>query len=77
MIPQRVKRQPSPSTIRGVDIIFPAAEQAGLGCVEAAAEMGKYIIGVDSDQAMLFSGSDEAKANVILSSVLKNVGDSS
>ncbi len=38
--------------------------------------MGKYIIGVDSDQAMLFSGSDEAKANVILSSVLKNVGDS-
>ena len=73
MIPQRVKRQLSPSTI---DIIFPAAEQAGLGCVEAAAEMGKYIIGVDSDQAMLFSGSDEAKANVILSSVLKNVGDS-
>ena len=61
---------------QGVDIIFPAAEQAGLGCVEAAAEMGKYIIGVDSDQAMLFSGSDEAKANVILSSVLKNVGDS-
>ena len=61
---------------QGVDIIFPAAEQAGLGCVEAAAEMGKYIIGVDSDQAMLFSGSDEDKANVILSSVLKNVGDS-
>ena len=36
----------------------------------------KVFIGVDSDQAMLFSGSDEAKANVILSSVLKNVGDS-
>lgn len=61
---------------QGVDIIFPAAEQAGLGCVEAAAEMDKYIIGVDSDQAMLFSGTDEAKANVILTSVLKNVGDS-
>ena len=61
---------------QGVDIIFPAAEQAGLGCVEAAAEMNKYIIGVDSDQAMLFSGTDEAKANVILTSVLKEVGNS-
>lgn len=61
---------------QGVDIIFPAAEQAGLGCVDAAVEMGKYIIGVDSDQSMLFAGSDEAKANTILTSVLKNVGES-
>ncbi len=61
---------------QGVDIIFPAAEQAGLGCVEAAVEMDKYIIGVDSDQSMLFAGVDEDKANVILTSVLKNVGDS-
>ena len=61
---------------QGVDIIFPAAEQAGLGCVEAAVEMGKYIIGVDSDQSMLFAGVDEDKANVILTSVFKNVGDS-
>lgn len=61
---------------QGVDIVFPAAEQAGLGCVEAAVEMGKYIIGVDSDQSMLFAGVDEDKANVILTSVLKNVGES-
>ncbi|MGL4208620.1 MAG: BMP family ABC transporter substrate-binding protein [Candidatus Adiutrix sp.] len=61
---------------RGVDITFPAAEQAGLGCVEAAKEMGRYIIGVDSDQAMLFKGIDEASANVILTSVLKNVDKS-
>ena len=61
---------------QGVDIIFPAAEQAGLGGVEAAVEMDKYIIGVDSDQSMLFAGVDEDKANVILTSVLKNVGDS-
>lgn len=61
---------------QGVDIIFPAAEQAGLGCVDAAVEMGKYIIGVDSDQSMLFAGSDEDKANTILTSVLKNVGES-
>ena len=38
--------------------------------------MDKYIIGVDSDQSMLFAGVDEDKANVILTSVLKNVGDS-
>jgi basic membrane protein A len=61
---------------QGVDIVFPAAEQAGLGCVEAAVEMGKYYIGVDSDQSMLFAGSNEEKANAILTSVLKNVGSS-
>lgn len=61
---------------QGADIIFPAAEQAGLGCVEAAKERGKYIIGVDSDQSMLFKGTDEDSANVILTSVLKNVDKS-
>jgi basic membrane protein A len=61
---------------QGADIVFPAAEQAGLGCVEAAKELGKYIIGVDSDQAMLFKGTDEASANAILTSVLKNVDKS-
>jgi basic membrane protein A len=57
-------------------LTFPAAEQAGLGCVEAAVDMGKYIIGVDSDQAMLFDESSPAKSNVILTSVLKNVDKS-
>lgn len=61
---------------QGVDVVFPAAEQAGLGCVDAAVEMGKYTIGVDSDQSMLFAGSDEKKANTILTSVMKNVGES-
>lgn len=61
---------------QGVDIVFPAAEQAGLGCVEAAVELGKYYIGVDSDQSMLFAGVDEEKANAILTSALKNVGNS-
>ena len=61
---------------QGVDIIFPAAEQAGLGCVDAAVEQNKYIIGVDSDQAMLFQGVSEDKANAILTSVLKEVGNS-
>lgn len=61
---------------QGVDIIFPAAEQAGLGCIDAAVEQGKYIIGVDSDQALLYEGVDEDKANSILTSVLKEVGNS-
>ncbi|MGD1820213.1 MAG: BMP family ABC transporter substrate-binding protein [Pleomorphochaeta sp.] len=61
---------------QGVDITFPAAEQAGLGCVDAALDMGKYIIGVDSDQAMLFDESAPDKANIILTSVLKQVDKS-
>ncbi len=61
---------------QGVDILFPAAEQAGLGCVDAAVEQNKYIIGVDSDQALLFKGVSEEKANIILTSVLKEVGNS-
>ncbi len=60
----------------GVDVVFPAAETAGLGSIEAAKDAGKMALGVDSDQAMLYKGIDEAMANTILSSVLKNVGDS-
>jgi len=60
----------------GVDVLFPAAETAGLGAIEATKDAGKLAIGVDSDQAMLYKGTDEAMANTILSSVLKNVGDS-
>ncbi len=61
---------------QGVDIIFPAAMTAGLGVIEAAAEQDKYIIGVDSDQASLLGETDEEKANVILTSVVKEVGQS-
>ncbi len=61
---------------QGVDIIFPAAMTAGLGVIEAAAEQNKYIIGVDSDQAMLLKDSDPKKADVILTSVIKEVGES-
>nr|WP_072514141.1 BMP family ABC transporter substrate-binding protein [Ndongobacter massiliensis] len=61
---------------KGVDIIFPAAMTAGLGVVEAAAEQQKYVIGVDSDQASLLAETDPEKAEVILTSVIKNVGES-
>lgn len=61
---------------QGVDVIYTAAEQAGLGCVDAAVEMGKYVIGCDSDQGMLFKGVDEKKANAILTSAVKRVDES-
>ncbi len=58
------------------DIVFPVASQAGLGALDAAKSEKKYAIGVDSDQSMLFKDSDEEKANLILSSVLKRVDNS-
>lgn len=58
------------------DIVFSVASQAGLGVLDAAKSQNKYVIGVDSDQSMLFKDSDPAKANLILTSVLKRVDNS-
>jgi basic membrane protein A len=49
---------------RGVDIIFQVANQTGLGVIDAAKAMGKYVIGVDVDQSPL------APNNVIASCLL-------
>lgn len=58
-------------------MIFNVAGGSGNGLIEAGVERHKYVLGVDSDQAMLFlKNGEEAKANVIPTSVLKNVGDS-
>lgn len=66
----------------GAEIIFQAASQSGLGCIDAASELfktkgiEKYIIGVDSDQYNYFSTGDTAdldKARRIVTSVLKRV----
>ncbi len=54
------------------DVIYHAAGRAGLGLFDAAAETGKYAIGVDTDQASLF-GSEPAKAAQILTSTMKRV----
>lgn len=61
---------------QGADIIFTAAGAAGLGTLDAAKSLGKYAIGVDSDQAMLFDTSDTAKAKLIPTSVMKRVDNS-
>lgn len=60
----------------GVDIIFPAAGPTGLGVIEAAKENSKYIIGVDSDQAAGYvANGDNETASIIVSSMIKNVGN--
>ena len=52
---------------RGADIIFQVAGKTGEGVFEAAAEMGKYAIGVDSDQRYI-------NPDVIVASMVKRVG---
>ncbi len=58
-----------------VSILFAAASQAGIGCIEAAKLGGKTIIGVDSDQYAYYKDSDPDKAAVIVTSIEKRVGD--
>lgn len=50
----------------GVDIIFAAAGASGTGVLKAAAETGKYAIGVDSNQNGIYPGS-------VLTSMVKKV----
>ncbi|MDW7672855.1 MAG: BMP family ABC transporter substrate-binding protein [Bacillota bacterium] len=59
----------------GADIIFSAAGSAGLGQIAAAKELNRYAIGVDNDQGKQFERSDPAKANHILTSVVKRIGN--
>jgi len=57
----------------GADIIFSCASTAGDGTMQAGKEVGKFIIGVDSDQAMLYKETDGEQAELIPTSVLKRV----
>ncbi|MDT3844724.1 MAG: BMP family ABC transporter substrate-binding protein [Bacillota bacterium] len=59
----------------GVPIIFAAAGQSGLGVIDAAAEKGKLVIGVDSDQAMALKESQPELAEVVVTSAIKNIPD--
>ena len=54
-------------------MLFQAASQAGLGCFDAAKTKGKLAIGVDSDQYDYYASADPAKADTIVTSVLKRV----
>ncbi|MFZ2258380.1 MAG: BMP family ABC transporter substrate-binding protein [Clostridiaceae bacterium] len=54
---------------RGADIVYHAAGGVGLGLFDAAQEVDKYAMGVDSDQALIIPD----KADVILVSMMKRV----
>lgn len=58
---------------QGAGLVFQVAGGSGQGVIEAAAETGRWAIGVDSDQYALFREAYPARAAHILSSVLKNV----
>ncbi len=58
---------------QGADIAFNVAGETGLGGIDAAKEKGKYTLGVDSDQYLLFAETDPAKAANIVTSMMKNV----
>jgi basic membrane protein A len=51
---------------QGADVVFAAAGGSGLGVLQAAADSGKFSIGVDSNQNYLHPGS-------VLTSMLKRV----
>lgn len=57
----------------GVDVIFACAGNAGNGVIDAAKELNKYVIGVDSDQAKLYADTDPAKAEKIITSGYKTI----
>lgn len=52
---------------RGADIVFQVAGKTGEGVFEAAEELGKYAIGVDTDQRYI-------NPDVIVASMVKKVG---
>ena len=54
---------------KNADVIFQVADLTGMGVFEAAAEEGKFAIGVDKDQKYI-------NPDVIICSMLKKVGDS-
>jgi basic membrane protein A len=57
------------------DVIFVAASQAGLGVIDAAETSNRYVIGVDSDQYAYYKDSNPSRAQLIVTSVIKDVGD--
>lgn len=61
----------------GADMLFNVAGGTGVGLIEACVENDKYVLGVDSDQALMYEKNGKTDyAEAIPTSVLKNVGDS-
>lgn len=64
--PEEGYRLATEQFIQGADVIFAAAGASGLGVLKAAAEKGKYAIGVDTNQNGLYPGT-------VLTSMIKKV----
>lgn len=64
--PTRGKELATTQYRRGVDVIFAAAGASGLGVFDAAEEMDRFVIGVDSNQNWI-------KPGFVLTSMLKRV----
>jgi basic membrane protein A and related proteins len=64
--PAKGEEMATPQYNQGADVIFQVAGQTGLGVINAAKKLGKFVIGVDRDQNYL------APANV-LTSMIKRV----
>lgn len=61
---------------QGADIVFQVAGGTGVGVFQAAQEVGRYAIGVDSDQAVIMADTNPDQAKFILTSMMKNVDNS-
>lgn len=57
----------------GVSIIYQAAGASGIGVIEAATELDKLVIGVDSDQALALKESAPEQAEHIITSAIKQI----
>jgi len=58
----------------GADVVYAIAGTASYGILAAAKDEGKYGIGVDVDMAKGFVGVDDAQANCIITSAIKDWG---
>ncbi len=58
----------------GVDVIFAAAGASGNGVHTAAAQENRYVVGVDTNQALMYENDPEIKATFV-TSVLKELGN--
>ena len=61
---------------QGAQIVYAPASQSILGAVTAASNNNKYLIACDQDIYAQLQDSDPELAKAVLSSSLKNVGDS-
>jgi basic membrane protein A len=61
---------------QGADIVFSVAGGTGVGIFQAAEEVGRYALGVDSDQALIIEETDPEQAAQIPTSMMKNVDNS-